>query len=215
MRKQTFYTGLIMFAVAVFLAAACQTQSPANSVNSGNTRTNATDHSGHDMSNMNMNGHEMSDMKSAPDAASQPFDLQFIDSMIHHHEGALKMSKEILTKERHSELEAFAQQIIRDQEKEINDMKKWREQWYPGKPNALNLELPGMKMSEMGPMPTTDVEHQFLTMMTQHHEGAVLMAQDALKRGEHAEIKKLAENIIKTQNAEIEKMKAWQKEWAK
>lgn len=214
MKNLNFNAGLIMFA-AVLLAAACQTQPTANSTNAGNTQANVTDHSGHDMSNMNMNGHEMSDMKSAPDAADQPFDLQFIDTMIHHHEGALKMSETVISKTQRPGLKAFAQKIIDDQKKEIETMKGWRSNWYAGKPSALNLELPGMKMSEMGEMSGRNIDHEFLEMMTQHHEGAVLMAKEALKRSEHAEIKTLAENVIKAQNAEIEKMRRWEKEWDK
>ena len=72
-----------------------------------------------------------------------------------------------------------------------------------------------MKMSEMGEMSGRNIDHEFLEMMTQHHEGAVLMAKEALKRSEHAEIKTLAENVIKAQNAEIEKMRRWEKEWDK
>ena len=213
MKNLTFYTAIMAILITIAIGPACQTPSPANSASAGNTQTNATDHSGHDMSNMN--GHDMSDMKSAPDAANQPFDLQFIDTMIHHHEGALKMSETVISKTQRPELKAFAQKIIDDQRKEIETMKGWRSSWYAGKPSALNLAIPGMKMSEMGEMSGANIDHEFLEMMTQHHEGAVLMAQEALKRSEHAEIMTLAENVIKEQNAEIEKMNRWEKEWDK
>lgn len=53
----------------------------------------------------------------------------------------------------------------------------------------------------------------FLSEMIMHHEGAVAMAEAALKDAKHAEIKTMAEAIISTQTAEIAQMKAWQKEW--
>jgi uncharacterized protein (DUF305 family) len=161
-----------------------------------------------------MNGHDMSDMQSAPNAAAQPFDLQFIDTMIHHHDGALDMAKDILTKTQRQELKTFAQKIIDDQTKEIAMMRDWREKWYAGKPSALNMELPGMKMSESAEDRVADADQEFLRMMIEHHEGALLMGEAAIKRGEHPEIKQLGEDVIKAQRSEIEKMKAWQEEWA-
>lgn len=223
MKKLIFYSGIFGLIIAIGIGAACQTQTSTSSGNAPNKPTNTTDHSGHDMSNMN--GHDMANMPatSAPNAASQPFDLQFIDSMIHHHEGALKMSEMIIPKTQRPELKSFAERIIVDQKKEIEQMKRWRDEWYAGKPNAVNMEMSGMKMSEMRGSHSTDMENtsadeaelKFVEMMIQHHEGAVLMAKEALTKAEHAEIKMLAENVIKAQQAEITQMQAWKKAWSK
>ena len=50
-------------------------------------------------------------------------------------------------------------------------------------------------------------------MMVPHHEGAVAMGEIAQARGEHPEIKQMAEAILSTQTEEIGQMKAWRKEW--
>jgi uncharacterized protein (DUF305 family) len=50
-------------------------------------------------------------------------------------------------------------------------------------------------------------DERFIDAMVPHHEGAVDMAQVALKNAEHPEIEQLAKNIITTQRAEIEKLK--------
>ncbi|MDQ3692447.1 MAG: DUF305 domain-containing protein [Chloroflexota bacterium] len=47
----------------------------------------------------------------------------------------------------------------------------------------------------------------FVDVMVPHHEGAVEMAQVALKNAEHAKTKQLAQNIIDSQRAEIEEFK--------
>jgi hypothetical protein len=39
------------------------------------------------------------------------------------------------------------------------------------------------------------------------------MSKEALEKGKRPEIKKLAQQIIKAQEAEIEKMKRWRTEW--
>lgn len=56
-------------------------------------------------------------------------------------------------------------------------------------------------------------DQQFIDMMTPHHEGAVMMAQTAQTRAEHAELKTMADDIISAQNQEIAELKAWRKQW--
>ena len=54
-----------------------------------------------------------------------------------------------------------------------------------------------------------------LLVFLEHHEGAVTMAKDLLAHDANAELKKLAENIIQTQQSEIEQMGEWEKQWSK
>ena len=58
------------------------------------------------------------------------FEKRFIDMMIPHHEGAILMAKRALKEANRPELKEMAQNIIKDQEKEIEQLKKWRQQWY-------------------------------------------------------------------------------------
>jgi uncharacterized protein (DUF305 family) len=51
-------------------------------------------------------------------------------------------------------------------------------------------------------------DRAFIDAMVPHHQGAVEMAEVALENAEHEEIKQLSQNIISTQGAEIEELKA-------
>jgi uncharacterized protein (DUF305 family) len=51
----------------------------------------------------------------------------------------------------------------------------------------------------------------FIDAMVPHHQGAIAMAQVALKNAEHEEIKELSRNIVSTQQTEIEELKAIKK----
>src|SRR5688500_7558435 len=53
----------------------------------------------------------------------------------------------------------------------------------------------------------------FIDSMIVHHQGAIDMANQALKEATKPEIKTLAENIIKAQEAEIAQMKEWRQAW--
>ncbi len=160
-------------------------------------------------------------MKSSPNAASAPYDLQFIDTMSMHHQSAIDMAKMAEMQGQHAELKALAKSIINAQQKEIAGMKAWRDEWYPGKPQAMNMEMPGMmdamKGMDMGKMKTATgnaFDLMFIDKMTAHHAGAITMAQEALTKAEHPEIKKLAQQIIAAQQKEIEQMSKWRAAWA-
>lgn len=223
---KTYLIWSMSLAVIVGLFAACQNQASNNSVANTDPNVNMahdTSKVNHDMSNRP--GRDMMNMNSDPNAAQQPFDLQFLDSMIHHHNGAIMMAQSVLGKTVRLELKTFAQKIIDDQTKEIGYMRQLREQWYKGKPSAVNMEMPGMvggmkmmkgeHMREMDEMEPSRFDNHFLTMMIAHHEGAVTMSKEAQEKGEHPEIKKLAGQIIKAQQPEIEQMKKWQAAWDK
>ena len=132
------------------------------------------------------------------------------------------MAKAATTKSTNADLKAFADKIVADQTRETVEMKRWREQWYENKPSALNMEMAGMtaSMKEMDASKLNAASGdaynlEFVNQMIPHHEGALAMAKEAATKGEHAEIKTLANQIIKEQEAEIKQMQAWKTQWTK
>jgi len=59
----------------------------------------------------------------------------------------------------------------------------------------------------------TPFDQQFIDMMAPHHQSAVAMAQIALTRTQHPQIKSLARSIIADQGSEIAQMKTWRTAW--
>ena len=67
---------------------------------------------------------------------------------------------------------------------------------------------------DMSAMPSTGpYDALFIDSMIMHHQGAIDMANQALKEATKPEIKTLAENIIKAQESEIKQMQDWRKAW--
>lgn len=58
-----------------------------------------------------------------------------------------------------------------------------------------------------------NIDEHFIEQMIPHHEDAITMADIAQTKAQHSEIKKLSENIKKTQSEEITQMKNWYKSW--
>lgn len=107
---------------------ACNTQNSAN--NSRSTMNHDRMNHGN-MNHQNMNHDQMnhSEMKSFPNAANAPYDLQFLDTMIAHHQGAVIMANEVLQKSQKAEIKTLANSIIKAQDAEIKQMRDWQTNW--------------------------------------------------------------------------------------
>ena len=64
-------------------------------------------------------------------ARSEPFDRAFIAAMIPHHQSAIEMAKVAYEKSENPRIKKLAENIVGAQQEEIEQMKRWREQWYP------------------------------------------------------------------------------------
>ncbi len=62
-------------------------------------------------------------------------------------------------------------------------------------------------MTDMAAKPTGDVDRDFVAMMVPHHQGAIDMAMALLKYGRNEQLKRLAQEIIVTQQQEIAAMR--------
>ena len=77
--------------------------------------------------------HQMGmDMNTAMLETAQPFDRAFVDMMIPHHQGAIRMARAELAKGASPEAMDLAEAIIDAQAKEIDEMNTWRVDWYGG-----------------------------------------------------------------------------------
>jgi len=60
-----------------------------------------------------------------------PFDAQFLDQMIVHHEGAVASTQAMIADSTRPELRALARDIITSQRAQLDQMRTWRDRWYP------------------------------------------------------------------------------------
>ncbi|HTO60186.1 MAG TPA: DUF305 domain-containing protein [Bradyrhizobium sp.] len=62
-------------------------------------------------------------------------------------------------------------------------------------------------MDDMAAKPTGDIDHDFVAMMTPHHQGAIDMAVIELRYGKNEQLRRIAQEIIVDQMQEIAAMK--------
>ena len=149
----------------------------------------------------------------------QPFDLQFINQMMVHHQMAIMSSEHMISDSERPELRQLAENIQRSQFEQIEQMQEWRNEWHPddteqapGMSNdmmddGMMEQMMGGSMQRM--MGGDTANAMFLRMMIPHHQDAIDMSEEALERAEHPELKELAQTIIDEQSAEIELMQGY------
>lgn len=159
-------------------------------------------------------------------------DRAFIDMMVPHHQSAIEMARLAQTRAEREELVTLADGIITAQEREIGQLKAWRLEWFgsdetppmDAMPIMPGVEMPGMGHGmEGGTMDmTADIEtlrtadpfdEAFMEAMIRHHESAIAAAQVILPQTQRPEIASLAQDVIDSQQAEIDQLQAWLAEW--
>jgi hypothetical protein len=72
---------------------------------------------------------------------------------------------------------------------------------------AENVGAMTKMMIDMGIRPSGDVDRDFVAMMTPHHQGAIEMALAELRHGRNERLRRMAQEIIVTQQQEIAAMR--------
>ena len=166
------------------------------------------------MQGMDMGGSSSaSPSSSSPSASFNDQDVMFAQMMTVHHSQAIEMAEMVLAKEdidpRVTEL---AEQIRAAQAPEIETLDSWLQEWgADDSMGGMDHDMGGMEMSEedmaaLEAASGTQASRLFLEQMTEHHMGAIDMAQDQVENGQNEDAVALAEKIIADQQAEIETM---------
>ena len=210
--------------IVVTFIAACGSPDKTGENHAGHNMAANGTHSAANNSSANTTVSEISEShshsQSSAGAATAPFELQFLDSMIAHHQGAVEMAMLADNRAAHPEIKELAANIIDAQEREIAKMAEWRNGWFDGKPAAINQDFPGMghgmggmDIKRLSGLKGNEFDMEFLRQMIPHHEGAIEMAK-AVKSGRaRQELQEIAEDIITAQEGEIKQMREWEKAW--
>ena len=153
-------------------------------------------------------------------------DINFMSGMIHHHSQAIVMAKMAPSHGASSSIQTLAGRIINAQTDEINLMSQWlRDHNQPvpvPNPKGMTMKMggeehvmlmPGMltedQMKQLDAAKGTDFDKTFLTLMMQHHNGAVSMVKELFATygaGLDETVFKLASDVNTDQTTEIARM---------
>lgn len=141
-------------------------------------------------------------------------DAHFLDMMSKHHQDGIKMAKMAADKAQTKEVKTVAKKIIKDQQKELQQMQVWRERKFSSVPKSQEAP-PKMDMSKLEEAKGKTFDQEFTKMMGQHHEDGIKMAKELTAKLEDQDIKKFAEKMSSNQMKEKEHLKHLQSSLSK
>lgn len=164
----------------------------------------------------------------SPAPAPGPFndaDVLFAQMMIPHHEQALEMARLADGRAEDADVKKLVAAIERAQDPEIRTMRAWLKGWDRpesadngsdhggghGSGHGSGSGMAGMMseqdMKRLAAAEGKEFDRAFAELMIAHHEGAVAMAEDERKDGLNATAKKLADDVVRTQSAEVAELR--------
>ncbi len=156
-----------------------------------------------------------------PDSAGYPYteaDVRFMSAMIGHHSQAVVMAGWAATRGAGGSVRTLAERIVNGQQDEIASMQQWLRD--RGRPvpetthgSGHQHHMPGMlteaQMQQLAGASGPEFDRLFLTLMIQHHRGAVSMVRDLFgSRGaaQDETVFKFANDVHVDQSTEIARM---------
>lgn len=150
----------------------------------------------------------------APYAAA---DVRFMQGMIAHHSQAIYMSRMAESHGASPRLLKLAKKIDQSQVAEIRIMQEWltrNGQAAPDTSSWRSMHMPGMlTMAQLDSLDATTggtFDRTYLTLMIQHHEGALQMVKDLLATpgtAQDVDVSVFANDVVSVQTAEIGAMR--------
>jgi uncharacterized protein (DUF305 family) len=130
-------------------------------------------------------------------------DLAFVDFFLPHHRMAIDMANEVIERGRDADVKAMAQEIVRAQTAEVEQLTEIR--------TTLEGEVPGMpadphaeaEMDAMKNASGAELDRLFVLEMIPHHASALPVAHRALDYLEAPDLVQLAQHIAEAQATEI------------
>ncbi|MFI7604325.1 DUF305 domain-containing protein [Micromonospora sp. NPDC049366] len=153
------------------------------------------------------------EMTAAPRASHNNADIRFVTMMIPHHEQALVMARLVADRSENPQLRIIADRILAAQEPEIRTLETWLTDRGLDRTSGGDHQhtMRGMQPAEALTRLTAargvEFDRMFVTMMTDHHQGAIDMAGEVLALGVDRTVNEMASSVVVEQGAEMNRMR--------
>lgn len=172
------------------------------------------------------------------DPTALDLDVLYVDVLIPHHEMAVTMAEIARSRSNRPEVVSLATGIVEAQSREIEQLRAWREVWYPdvpalsetqvfagletkaaspgrgGAPGLDDLTMAGMAAAMAELCEETELfDLVFIDEMVEHHTGAVLISELVAADAVHHELRTFARTVVDIQGGEIATMLGWRDAW--
>ncbi|WP_370436243.1 DUF305 domain-containing protein [Microvirga sp. TS319] len=141
------------------------------------------------------------------------YDQGYMRRMAAHHAQGIELARIAVEKAQEPYLRDLARLMAANQKGEITIFAQWWRSWFPGPlqpPTEDYATMPGMlssgQIESLRRAEGSDFDPLFISLMTMHHKGAILMADEALRQAGDIRLRLMAHATRHSQRGEIEMM---------
>lgn len=138
-------------------------------------------------------------------------DVEFLNSMIAHHESAIEMAELVDEHTEREELLDLSEEVMVVQKQEIKYMENLLEE---EEVDQQDMMMHQMHIEYLEDLEGGEFDLAFLSFMGSHHYESLIESQQIIDQGSSEEVKTFAEEIVETQEEEIRQMYVWYLEWS-
>jgi uncharacterized protein (DUF305 family) len=139
------------------------------------------------------------------------FDRSYMRRMAAHHAQGVELAKLAAERAADPHLRALARLMVASQQGDLKIFSQWWRSWFSGSlppPShedhaAMRGMIPTGEISALRHIGIDNFDTLFITLMTRHHEGAIAMAEEAIRRANDPRLRLMAHALRHAQKGEI------------
>lgn len=153
---------------------------------------------------------QTSGMTHDPDPMSDnSYDVHFIDSILDHHAGVMTMAEQALKESQTVLLKDLAQASMTNTQKEIDWLMTYRQKNHTN--SASMKDTMNMGSMGIGVDASKSFDNRYAQAMIEHHQGSIAMAQEALTKVGHDDLKQFIQTMLAAEEAEVAQLQQFLK----
>lgn len=134
-------------------------------------------------------------------------DKRYLEGMIMHHLMAIDLADAASQKSQRPEIKTLAEEIKTNEPKLIEELYKWRAEWYEDKSRVKAPEKINLGNTD----DTFDL--RFLNALIAHHDEGLIMTKEVRSKSSRAEVLNNADAVENFLNTTKKQLVSWRLEW--
>lgn len=134
-------------------------------------------------------------------------DRRYLDAMISHHQGAIKLAEQAKIYSQREEIKNLAKEIIANEPAAIAELYAQKKEWYRDSRSA-----PAPIVSILGKS-GDNFDLRFLNALIAHHENGLQMTAEVKTKSSRAAVLDNADAVSNFLGGSLKQLKSWRQDW--
>lgn len=140
-------------------------------------------------------------------------DQRFLDRMSAHHQRAIALAALVPEGSSRPELLALAETIHRERSAELATLFEWGETWFRHRADGSMDQMAATIEITNRVRDAEDFDLAWMDAIEDSHDEGLEIARDAQLEADHREVRRFAESLVATHDAQLRQLRDWRATW--